>query len=327
MNDISATVAIQRFPVYSLRFWMAYGVQMRPYLLFVSGIAGLSGIAWGVTPETKIWEWLAIFFPLFLGYGFGQAFTDCFQTDTDKLSSPYRPLSKGTLSIPAVLVISSLGLVGIAVVLYLFNPVSFWLCMIAVLGTASYSYVKKHFWYGGPVHNAWIVALLPLMGYFAISGKALSEFPNHLLVNVGITYFSYASFVLIGYLKDIEADRVTEYKTFPVVFGWDKTVWLGDFIALVTLVLFWSRPLLHMGELIFGVTGTLVLIFGEITGHFSGTHDEKGALWPILATVRSFILLHIGLVLHYQPHWAWLMIVFYLLFELVLWRRPSRYQV
>lgn len=173
MNEISAAVAIQRYPVYSLKFWTAYGVQMRPYLLFVSGIAGLSGIAWGVTRETKTWECLAIFFPLFLGYGFGQAFTDCFQTDTDKLSSPYRPLSRGTLSIPAVLIISSLGLVGIAVVLYLFNPVSFWLCMIAVLGTASYSYVKKHFWYGGPVHNAWIVALLPLMGYFAISGVTI----------------------------------------------------------------------------------------------------------------------------------------------------------
>ena len=35
----------QHFPVYSWRFWQAYLVHMRPYLLFVSGAAGLAGIA------------------------------------------------------------------------------------------------------------------------------------------------------------------------------------------------------------------------------------------------------------------------------------------
>ena len=31
----------------------------------------------------------------FVSYGFGQALTDCFQTDTDALSAPYRPLVRG----------------------------------------------------------------------------------------------------------------------------------------------------------------------------------------------------------------------------------------
>ena len=33
------------------------------------------------------------------------------------------------------------------------------------------------------------------------------------------TFFGYANFVLAGYFKDIEADRATGYRTFPVVFG------------------------------------------------------------------------------------------------------------
>ena len=316
-----------RYPLFSWKFWIAYGVQMRPYLLFVSGIAALSGIAYGGSMDAKVWQCIAVFIPLFLGYGFGQAFTDCFQTDTDQLSSPYRPLSQGVLSIRSVLIISVSGLMGIAVVLYIFNPVSFWLCMVAVLGTASYSYIKKHFWYGGPVHNAWIVALLPLMGYYALSGSALSEFPSSYFIYVAITYFSYASFVLIGYLKDIDADKATGYRTFPVVFGWDKTVLLGDGIALITLILFWSQKHHHSGEFLFGVAGSVILIAGQIAGHFTVEQNERGALIPIASTVRSFILFHIAIALHFQPQWVFLLFFYYLLFEVTLYLRPSKYQI
>ena len=85
-------------PVFSFSFWKAYIVQMRPYLFFVSGIAGATGIAMAKEPGTPLWKMVLAFIPFFLGYGFGQALTDCFQTDTDKLSAPYRPLSKGILS-------------------------------------------------------------------------------------------------------------------------------------------------------------------------------------------------------------------------------------
>ncbi|MBM3297987.1 MAG: penicillin-binding protein 2, partial [Candidatus Aminicenantes bacterium] len=50
------------------------------------------------------------FLPLFLSYGFGQALTDCFQTDTDSLSAPYRPLVRGTISRGQVLAVSLGGL-------------------------------------------------------------------------------------------------------------------------------------------------------------------------------------------------------------------------
>ena len=33
------------FPVTSARFWRAFGVTMRPYLMFVSGASGLVGLA------------------------------------------------------------------------------------------------------------------------------------------------------------------------------------------------------------------------------------------------------------------------------------------
>ena len=98
---------------------------MRPYLLFVSGIAGAAGMAMSKAETTETWKLLVAFFPFFMGYGFGQALTDCFQTDTDKLSAPYRPLSKGILSKKAVLGVSLAGLFFCAAAFYFLHPISF----------------------------------------------------------------------------------------------------------------------------------------------------------------------------------------------------------
>src|SRR4030067_1807386 len=82
--------------LWSGSFWKAFWVTMRPYLIFVSGAAGLVGLAFIPRPEP--WRLLLAFLPLLLSYGFGQALTDCFQIDTDSLSSHYRPLVRGIVS-------------------------------------------------------------------------------------------------------------------------------------------------------------------------------------------------------------------------------------
>src|SRR5688572_7043912 len=170
-------IADKKYPMYSPLFWSAYIVQMRPYLLFVSGIAGVAGMAMSKTETTETWKLILGFFPFFLGYGFGQAFTDCFQTDTDKLSAPYRPLSKEIVSIKAVLSASLTGLIFCAVVFFLLNRVSFLLSLLAVFGIATYSYVKRNITFAGPLYNAWIIALLPLMGYYALHDPGSNSFP------------------------------------------------------------------------------------------------------------------------------------------------------
>ena len=178
------------YPVYSVGFWKAYFIQMRPYLLFISGIAGLAGMAISKTEQAEWWRVLIAFIPFFFGYGFGQALTDCFQTDTDKLSAPYRPLSQGIVSVNSVLTVSILGLFSCAIILYWMHFMSFILSCLSVFGLATYSYIKRNFWFGGPFYNAWIVALLPLMGYFSFAGKDHEiSFPA-LLPFVFISFFS-----------------------------------------------------------------------------------------------------------------------------------------
>ncbi len=98
---------------FQLNFWYYYLIQMRPYLLFVSGAAGLMGMAVGYEryPDVSPTRLLLAFPPFFLAYGFGQALTDCFQTDTDRISAPERPLSNWSATVQAghLLAIAAIG--------------------------------------------------------------------------------------------------------------------------------------------------------------------------------------------------------------------------
>jgi len=315
------------YPVYSVGFWKAYVIQMRPYLLFISGIAGLAGMVISKTEQVEWWRVLIAFIPFFFGYGFGQALTDCFQTDTDKLSAPYRPLSQGIVSVNSVFTVSIIGLFCCAIILYWMHFMSFILSCISVFGLATYSYIKRNFWFGGPFYNAWIVALLTIMGYFALSTPETRTFPIHLLPFVLVSFFSYASFVLIGYLKDIDADRITNYKTFPVVWGWNSSILLGDLFALASIFFILFQPLNNVFAIIAAAIASATILYGQIVGHTTKNKNERGALIPILSTVRSFIFFHIAIVLHFQQSWWLYMIIYYILFELILFKRPSRYQV
>lgn len=315
------------YPIYTGRFWQAYVVQMRPYLLFVSGGAGLAGIA--AAPAEASWGllvWLG-FLPLFLGYGFGQALTDCFQMDTDRISAPYRPLSQGIVSAKQVGAVSLLGLIlGVGILVFL-NPWNLLLGALSILGLATYTFFKRRYWFAGPPWNGWIVALLPLMGYLSMLQTGLQEHVERLLPIVALSFFAYTNFVLMGYLKDISADERTGYRTFPVVWGWNATVWAGDVLVILSAVL--AAALTFSGawpKVLWGLA-TLIAIAGQFYAHRTEDQSEANAAGPIAATVRAFILWHLAVVLNYREDWCLGLLIFYLLFEWTLWKRPERGQI
>ena len=308
----------------SLHFWLAYGIHMRPYLLFVSGVAGLAGMA--AAFDGSQLNYSRIFLPFlafFLAYGFGQALTDCFQTDTDKLSAPYRPLSQGIIRPKDVAVVSIAGLLFSGIILISFHPLNTLLSALAVGGLYSYTYFKRNFWWAGPFYNAWIVTLLPVMGFLCMEGS-LGGVSLSLL---GITFFSYSQFVLIGYLKDISADRATGYRTFPVVFGWDATMWVGNLFVAICAGLGLYLTYLHKIPFIIMMVGVLVAVSGQLYGHFTKVKKESNAVFPILSTVRSFILFHLAVFLLYFPAIWWVALSFYILFELIIRLRPEKGQI
>ncbi len=315
------------YPIYSVNFWRAYLVQMRPYLLFVSGAAGLVGIAAAPVESLSVTLVWICFLPLFLGYGFGQALTDCFQVDTDRISAPYRPLSQGIVSAQNVGAVSLFGLVAGVGMLVFLNPMNLLPGALSILGLATYTFFKRRFWFAGPFWNAWIVALLPLMGYISMLRAGFSAHFEGALPVVALSFFAYANFVLMGYLKDISADRETGYRTFPVVFGWNATVFVGDIFVILSAGLAAALTFSSVGSKVLWGVATVIAVAGQIYAHITVDKTEANAARPIAATVRAFILWHLAVVLNYHEEWWLGLLIFYLLFELALWQRPSRGQI
>lgn len=329
-------MATTTYPISTLSFWKAYWITMRPYLLFVSGVAGMAGFAAG--PETNWAATVSIFLVLFLSYGFGQALTDCFQTDTDSISSPYRPLIQGIISREQVLPVSLSGLTAGCLILLFLNV---WIVipgLLCIFGLATYTYFKRR-WWGGPFYNAWIVALLPVIGYMAAretNGSFSAIFGDDILLGIIISvFFSYANFVLMGYFKDISADRASGYNTFVVAFGWKKAAIASDIFALISisatggvmLRLFLNGTVSPLSRVAFPLfcAAAIVLVFAQIGIH--RTRDEKEAFRPIANVVRGFVLLHLSEICLLKPTWFFAALIFYLMFELTLKTRPEKAQV
>jgi 4-hydroxybenzoate polyprenyltransferase len=315
-------------PVWTPGFIRAYVVTMRPYLLFVSGAAGLVGLSFIPDPATG--RVVLAFVPLFLSYGLGQALTDCFQTDTDSVSAPYRPLVRGIVTRRQILTVSLVGLTAVVLVLAYLNPVILVLGFAAVAGLLTYTYFKRT-WWGGPPWNSWIVAILPIMGRLvdrqyrlAIPGEDGPAFTFAVLS----VFFGYMNFVVMGYFKDISADRETGYRTFPVVFGWRPAAVYGDVTAAAAAA-FAGLVLAFVGanpwSLVMYVAGLVLHVRAQIAMHHTRNESETGG--PIASGVRALVLYCLAMVAAGRQEWTPFLVVFYVLFELVLKMRPERGQV
>src|SRR5574338_108127 len=317
---------------FSIAFLKNYLITMRPYLLFVSGVTGLCGISF--IDDLKISSIILIFLASFMSYGFGQALTDVFQTDTDSIASPYRPLTKGVISKTQVLVISLIGLIFCISIFSFYDPINLLLVLLSGIGLATYTYFKKKFW-AGPFYNAWIVGVLFLMAF--LCGSDFSAIANNprLFYSLLAVFWGYANFVLVGYFKDVEADRLTGYKTLPVVYGRRVASVISNIFGLLTitstvLVFSYSRPLNSLiTNNLFAVSiliiGIILMILCQIFVHLTKNDDESSK--AIALSVHAYIILLSSIVMLNNPEWIIPMLTFYLLFNLTITLRPAKNQI
>jgi 4-hydroxybenzoate polyprenyltransferase len=327
------TLAIKTYPIFSLRFIKAYLITMRPYLMFVSGITGVLGMSFA--GDMSLLKSLMIFKVTFLSYGFGQALTDCFQIDTDSISSPYRPLTKGVVNKNHFLIVSAFGLLYCISVLAFYNPLNLLLGVLAGIGLATYTTFKRK-WWAGPFYNSWIVVALFLMAYLAGSERIYFDFSNSVFVAALITvFFAYANFVLAGYFKDIEADGATAYNTLPVKFGRSLSsivsdvfgiVASGSVFATIFSLAFGSFPYqIILKAIVFTYAGITATVFTQLELHT--VHTDREAHKAIVPCVHSYILLLSSLIVLNKPDWFIPLILFYIFYLAVLKIRPAKEQI
>jgi 4-hydroxybenzoate polyprenyltransferase len=230
----------------------------------------------------------------------------------------------------------SLGGLGAGViVLTLLNAEILIVGILAVAGLVSYTWFKRT-WWGGPPWNSWIVALLPLMGRLTAGDVTLADLVGRRIAHstafgpaVLAVFFGYANFVLMGYFKDISADRATGYRTFPVVFGWRAAALASDGLALAaaaltSLSVALLPDMFFLGRLAW-TAGAMVNLRAQVGIHRQ--REEELAHRPITDVVRSFILYGAAIILSLKPGWLPFMTGFYLWFEVALNMRPEPRQV
>ena len=313
-------------------FTRAMLITMRPYLLFLSGITGLAGVA--AAGDVPIPVIVPVFIASFLSYGFGQALTDCFQTDTDAISAPYRPLVRGIVRKESILIASLLGLVFCCGLFAAGNILNLLLGGLAVAGLGTYTWFKRR-WWGGPWYNAWIVCILFLMGYFSGSDMLPSAVPGTLIPLLLLVFSGYANFVLSGYFKDIEADRQTGYNTFPVVFGRLPAAVGSDLFAAgailglgLHLSGIWQQvrdPLSILPAATFAAYGMMLAIRGQVLLHRN--REDRNAHTPIRVVVQAYILMLSSAIAALHPWWSVFLVAFYGTFLLVLKYRTEESQI
>ena len=322
--------------LFSLTFWKLFWITMRPYLLFVSASAGMAGFAEG--PDRQIGIVILTFLAFFFSYGLGHGVTDSFQIDTDSLSSPYRPLVQGSIKRWQSLGVSLTFLTACCAILFFLNPWILPLGLLCVGGLITYTPFKRK-WWGGPFYNAWIVALLPVIGKLAALGRGSAPkdvMETGILALIIIsTFSSYANFVLMGYFKDISADRACGYDTFVVSFGWKKAAVVSDLFTVISLIATgwglysvlraetslswkWASLLIYLAS---GIT----LVIAQTGIH--AIRDENLAYRPITFVVRGFLLLRLAEIIVLKPSWIVPSLLFYGSDEFLLKLSPEKRQV
>lgn len=305
-----------------------YVLTMRPYLGFVSAIAGVAGLA--LAPPVGRGSTLLLGIVFFLAYGFGQALTDCFQVDTDALSAPYRPLVRGRVRRRDVLAVSAAGLLACGGVLAEFARVNAGLAALAALGLATYTPFKA-IWWAGPFYGAWIVVVVAVMGY-AAGAEALavdalrSPWGAGTLVAV---FFGYANFVVTGYYKDVSADRATGYLTLPVVLGPRASAAVSDVLALGAVAgagaAVHGRAGAGGAAWAFLAAGAAATLLGQVRLH--AVREESEAHRAIAPALHGYVLLLAGVAAAGRPGWAPALLLFCAAFAAALRRRPVERQI
>lgn len=312
-------------PIFSARFARAYGVTLRPYLCFVSGATGLVGIA--LASSLAPMGSLVVGGVFFFAYGLGQALTDVTQLDTDAISAPYRPMVQGLVRPRDVLLVSLVGLLVSALVLVAFNPVIALFALLPILGLATYTPMKRRYW-AGPAWNSWIVAMVPFLGALTDGrGPRVVFLDAHVRSAMATTFFAYLTFVLLGYLKDVEADRSTGYMTLPVRFGRRRTVAVSLACAACAIAL--SVPQgsggAPIGGVIFWASGAVMLVLAHAR---AWTVTSDGAAHPAITLgLRGYVALQLGDAILLRPGLLVVAVAMQAAFEIALARRPSKEQV
>ena len=230
---------MKKYNLVSKQVILAYIRSMRPYLFFVSGMAGYLGIVFSGTtaPAGKIIFVLCV---AFFGWGVNQVINDLLGLEEDRINAPHRPLVTGALPIKSALLFSVFLFALGGFITYILNPQALILYFLIFILNIIYEYSKRIPLLGNFVFGL-LLAPCVYYGAMCVNGKGLEILLDKkllllaiaiILINVTVAFFTY--------YKDFIGDKITGKKTIIVQLTPNKAKYLNFLVSILpfTVILF-----------------------------------------------------------------------------------------
>ncbi len=218
--------------MFSKKAIFAYIKSMRPYLFFLSGMAGLLGIMFSGT-NASIGRIISILSVVFLGWGVNQVVNDLLGLKEDRINAPHRPLVTGTLPIPVAIYFSIFLFVLGGYITYLLNAQALVLYFLVFAINIVYEYAKSIPLFGNIVFGFLLVPCI-YYGSMCMNGRGLEILLDEkllilaiaaILINITVAFFTY--------YKDFIGDRIAGKRTIIVQLTPDRAKYLNYLVSML----------------------------------------------------------------------------------------------
>lgn len=190
---------MKKYSLVLRRVIFAYTKSMRPYLFFISGMAGWLGVVFSGT-TSSITKIITVISVVFIGWGVNQVINDLLGLKADKINAPHRPLISGELSIKEAIAISLFFFILGGIITYFLNPQAIILFLLVFMLNIIYEYSKKVPFLGNIVFG-FLLAPCVYYGAMCINNKGLWDVLLDkrlgliaiavILVNITVAFFTY----------------------------------------------------------------------------------------------------------------------------------------
>jgi geranylgeranylglycerol-phosphate geranylgeranyltransferase len=239
-----------------MRFVLAYIKSMRLYYAFITGIAGWIGVSFYNFCMPDRFSYLRsglILAMLFLSWGVNQIVNDYLGLPEDRINAPKRPMVTGELNPGRAMLVSTVLLVGVAIVSCFLNPWAVLPLVLGVLLNVVYEYAKAWSLMGNVIFGL-SIAMCTVYGFLAagplpapvFTSNRICAFVLVALLNGLMTYYTY--------FKDYVGDKATGKRTFVVKYGLDVARYAGiagAILPTVSFFFFHRLGWLPLGDVLF----------------------------------------------------------------------------
>jgi geranylgeranylglycerol-phosphate geranylgeranyltransferase len=209
---------------------------MRPGNCLMAGVAALIGLL-VADPAPESITAAQVFLAVFAVTGAGNAVNDFFDREIDAVNRPRRPIPRGAIAAQNALILSLLLFAGGCALAYFINT----LALAIGLFNSALLYLYARNLKATPLAGNLSVGYLT--GSTFLFGGAAGE-------NAGLTVFLFllASLATVSReiekdVEDMEGDRASGARTFPIVVGEKMAHYLAALFVLVAIILSYLAPL------------------------------------------------------------------------------------